>query len=288
MIKILIPSYNRAVMLDLLLRSIRDHWTLKGLNIFVLFRYSNEEFREGYDKLKNKWCLDNISFIKEENFGEQVKELLYPSEKFPYTGWMCDDGVIFRNLNIFPEEFKNFMSEDILCFSGRLGINTVIQNYITNEYQPYSITDFDHEYIYDEKLLKWNWKQHHWLSNNGYFYSTDFHIYHSEWLWNAVKNIKIDIYRCIEHQVITNTKLSRKSSSWMVCPSMGSVFFSNSINCVQDVKLQAGVKNGYNIEELNRLFLEGNQINLDMFKNLNIIGCHDEISINFERSYDGF
>jgi len=118
MIDCLIFSSDRAMQLDLLLRSMEK----KFFNINIIYKSSNDKFERGYDKLIKENSINNINWVKEKNFKKNVLEVLQNS-KNEYFCFFTDDDVFFEKLNIEKVE-KQMNNDDIFCFSLRLGENT--------------------------------------------------------------------------------------------------------------------------------------------------------------------
>ena len=75
MIDIIIWSKNRAAQLDLLLRSIRDHFPDAG-TVLVLYHATTEAFNYGYNKLKMKAFPFQTKYIQQENYDSDIKMIL--------------------------------------------------------------------------------------------------------------------------------------------------------------------------------------------------------------------
>ena len=75
MINTIIFSFDRACQLHLLLESIEKN-AKNTFNINILYKFSNDEFKKGYELLKSKFI--NINFIEEKNneFKKQTLDLM--------------------------------------------------------------------------------------------------------------------------------------------------------------------------------------------------------------------
>jgi hypothetical protein len=258
--------------LDCLLRSIDKYWQLYNLDIHVISKWSNSRFHEGYDKLYNVY--PKIHFWYETIFDYNI-DLCINYYNHEVVGFMTDDCVMFdypalRVCNL-EEAIK-----DKLCFSLRLGENTIIQNYQNGDLQRElnGTTDGD--------VVDWKWKRHSPYTNYGYMFSWDGHFYHKEWLLKALENRKFENPRAGEHQLNTDKLLRDISPDSMVCCSKSSLFV-NTVNCVQEAGPAAGTKHFYSPEELNEKFLVGERISLSSFDGLSIMSCHEEVPLTFER-----
>lgn len=276
MITVVIPSFDRASQLDCFLRSMEKHWDLSQLSIQVLYKYSNEEFKAGYDLLRWKNRAKYIGFWQEQDFCDDFKTLV------PDTGFTMlatDDCVFFRDIDLTEDDLIEYFGlGDIHCFSLRLGENTIIQDYVTYQQQ-------DEVFKYggqkDTSFLRWNFKRHNRHNNYGYAYSLDMSIYRSSDLLWAIKPLTFESPRALEHQLNANSLLRDGISSFMMSLPT-SVGFVNTINCVQPNGPPAGTRHAYSVTELNKKFLGGRRINLSSFEHLVIISSHEEVPLTFE------
>lgn len=277
MITVIIPSFDRASQLDCFLRSIEKHWDISQLSIHVLYKYSNEEFKAGYDQLRfiNRKH-PNIAFWQERNFGEDFTALI---PEYDLTMLATDDCVFFRKFVLTENDLvDHFVSGDVHAFSLRLGENTIVQDYVTYEQQDELFKYGGEKHI---DFLKWNFKRHNPYSNYGYAYSLDMTIYKSWELLSAIRTLTFESPRALEHQL--NAKpLFRSSIPNFMLSLPASVGFVNTVNCVQPNGPPAGTKYAYSVQELNKNFLAGRRISLSSFDHLVIISCHEEIPLSFE------
>jgi hypothetical protein len=89
------------------------------LGINVLYTYSNDEFKKGYDKLKSKYI--NVNFVFESDF---KKDLLSLIKKKEFTIFAVDDQIFKEDFSINCDEVKQFERNDkILGLSLRLHPN---------------------------------------------------------------------------------------------------------------------------------------------------------------------
>jgi hypothetical protein len=143
MLNIIVFSKDRACQLELFLRSMKYYFKeFYESKINVLYTYSNDSFKNGYDKLIEIHNDDNINYIKETtNFKNHVLMLLDP--KKDYSGYpMSLDGHFFRTSDILPLtraiQFKNPNSYEsilagyplnrpkMICFEDSIIINNPI------------------------------------------------------------------------------------------------------------------------------------------------------------------
>src|SRR5687768_15316372 len=118
MIDLFIPSKDRASQLDLLIRSMS-----KNAPVFrplILWKGSDEEYRQGYKKLQEKRIYRPCMFLEETNLMGDFHEML--SESKNSLVCICtDDTVFYRKANLAKNDLElMFKDESLSCFSFRL------------------------------------------------------------------------------------------------------------------------------------------------------------------------
>jgi hypothetical protein len=169
------------------------------------------------------------------------------------------------------------MQGDVHSISLRLGRNTIIQNYISGQRQ-HDIDRFGCMDMGD--YIKYNFKRHPAMLNYGYTYSLDFQLYRTDSLAKTFEEIEFYNPRSLESKLNSNTLFREVCPNYMICPATSNVFV-NTINCVQAEGPPAGTKYAYSIEELNKRFLLGEQPVLRIPSGYEIMGCHDELPLEF-------
>lgn len=275
MLTIVIPTLDRACQLDILLRSLLRYWRHEDLHINVLYKYSNESFAEGYDKLFQRYWYVNP--VGEYDFGRQIISLLDKSIDST-VGFFTDDCVIYQQPNIYPSQINAlFKNSKVMSFSLRLGLNTTVQNYLNGEMQP------NLNYQRDDDYIVWRWSHYSGNVNWGYVYSWDGHFYDKKFIYGRIKDRDFSCPRALEHQLnnVYPMRLFGIEKPYMVSCEESSLFV-NTINCVQPEGPDAGTKHGYSPDYLNNKWLGGEQISLRSFDNLDIISSHEEFPLQWE------
>ena len=112
MLNIIIFSKDRACQLELLLRSMKLYFAeFSQHKINILYTYSNDSFKKGYEKLFKIHNDTNINYIRETaKFKEHVVLLL--NQDNPYTILFVDD-VVFKNpFTLTSKQFRLFTMKD--------------------------------------------------------------------------------------------------------------------------------------------------------------------------------
>ena len=277
--KIIIFSKDRACQLDLLLRSIQKNWDFENIDISILYTSSNDKYNISYNTLFDKY--NDIDFIKEDNFYNQLCNMVKYSQS-EVIGIFTDDCIMFRKPEISCIQLQNIFTNNILFFSLRLGQNTIVQDYVKQTLQtPLHYNGFDQ---INENVICWNRNLHTKYSNYNYMFSLDGTFYHKNWLIDAFVGKTFEIPRALEYQMVIDKELERKSSNKVMSLNKSCVIV-NSINAVQSHGIPCGFKYSYSPEELNTKFLEGFQISLDTFQDIEVNSTHGEIEIRYESIY---
>jgi len=132
-------SKDRAAQLDLFLWSFLQNFHVGGL--CIIYTYSNEEFKKGYELLYHKYIA--FSTISWQLQKYSVKEELYTAllRNNDIINLCTDDCVYFRKPFLKIEDIDKILDERTLCFSPRLGLNTIVQDYKTGQLQKPLIQD---------------------------------------------------------------------------------------------------------------------------------------------------
>ena len=144
MTNLLIFSKDRACQLDLLLRSIIDHFNVPYVAT-IIYTYSSDFYKGGYNILIKEY--PNFKFVKETNFKADVLNAL--KGNFKYFTSLGDDCVVQRRLD-HSKEFGIFdANTDILALNYRMGPNLRV---VWEGDPEISLPKFISDYI-------WNWQK---------------------------------------------------------------------------------------------------------------------------------
>jgi len=279
MINALIPSKDRACQLRLLLESIKQNANGIFTKIHVLYTTSNEGYEAGYIKLQEEEILDNIEWQKEKDFTKDFIGAIndYSSD---YICGIVDDCVFYKKLPSGVELIEKEFEDDVFCFSFRMGLNTVTQNYLQPE-RKYHLKDAN----VDKYFIKWNWKDWDSVLNYGYPISLDGHIYRGKELATLTTKYKFDYLRQWEGVLAGNTRRDKTNDlgDHMVAYRQN-VLFSIPCNCVQEPPIPSGVTNPYTESDLNKGYLDGQIIDFNALEPMfqNVSWCHNEIPLKFK------
>jgi len=113
-INIIIFSKNRAAQLDLLIRSLYKNFKIYN-DLSVLYTYSDEYYKKGYDIVKKRYS--EINWVLEKGFKRSLIRLIH--KKYPFILILTDDcfftkEVIYdRNLDLLYK-YKNILALSLL------------------------------------------------------------------------------------------------------------------------------------------------------------------------------
>lgn len=261
MVNIIVFSKDRACQLELFLRSMKLYFKeFSEYKINILYTYSDLKFKQGYEKLFKIHDDDNINYIKEsQNFRNDVLFLLNSDN--PYSVFFVDD-IVFKNpFTLDCKQFKLFtMNDDILALSLRL------HPYLTYCYSArvrMNAPNFD-----SNLLFKW----YGLAGDYGYPMSLDGHFFRTKDILALSRALNFNNPNSYE-SVLSMYPLNRLK---MICFEE-SIIVNNPINKVQNFNnnyhgnITAGI--------LNDRFLDGEIIDLEDFKGIKNISCHQEIEI---------
>ena len=261
MLQVIIFSKNRALQLDLLIRSIKKYFKDYDKYKFrVIHTASSDQFKKGYDKI-TEICPD-LNLISETSFRGNLIDSIDP--KIPYLMFLTDDDLFKDFFSVESTEFVMFASnKDVVALSLRLGKN------ITHCYTEDIPTPPPESNIFDWRNLKGDW---------GYPASVDGNIFRTDFIFPIIKNLFFSNPNTFETALVIATGYF---PPMMVC-FKSSVLFNIPANRVQNVYQN---KSGdVSPEMLNDNFLLGYRIILEDFHKIQNNSCHFPCKI---RLYNG-
>jgi hypothetical protein len=263
MINIILFSKDRPAQLELLLRSMKLYFKEFNQNMInILYTYSNNDFKKGYDKLFTIHNDSNINYIKEtDKFKSHVINLLNPENS--HSIFFVDDDVFKMPFTLNCKQFKLFtMNDDILTLSLR------IHPYLTYCYSLKIRTTAPH--FNSDLTFKWYREQ----GDFGYPMSLDGHFFRTSDILPLTSEIAFNNPNTYE-SVLAGYTLNR---SKIICFE-NSIIVNNPLNRVQNIF--KNVHGNISADFINDKFLDDYVIDLDNFKGILNSSCHQEIDIKF-------
>lgn len=268
--KLIIFSKNRSSQLFTLITSIKDNSTLFK-DILVLYKSTDDEYKKGYDKVRELY--PEVYFHEETDFKKDLEDLLnYKKEETEYISFMVDDQIMYQKLEN-EDKILELITDDVLCFSLRLGMN-INYRHLTNSY--FGLP------VYEDKgngFVKWNWRKEGSQSDHGYPLSVDSTIYRHYEISKLISSINYNNPNTLEGNLqsklngLRENMLSYRYSKVVNLP----------INRVNDVfSNRFGDKVNINEKTLNDKFLNGEIIDYKSMDYQSVNSCHVELDLKFK------
>lgn len=258
MINTLIFSKDGAAQLKLLLDSIKKN--ADGIfNINILFGVTNEDFKNGYDKLISENTIKDIHWLEEIDFKKQTVNIL--NSNYEFTCLFVDNDILFREID--ENKIKNFLNDDndIFCFSLKLGTNTT-KCYTMN------CDNVLGEFEDGGELIKWNWTKRY--MDFGYPLSTSGHVFRTK-----------DIYKLINKISFKNTKeLEENLQIFDNFPKEKMASYKQSRLVNLPIETSELEQKTYK-KELNVKYLNEEKISFEDMDFSNISGSHQNLKYKF-------
>lgn len=270
MLQIIIFSFNRALQLDTLLTSLVECWIVPDYCVDVLYNTTDEEYEEAYQKVRNKFVSYPITYHKESAVADKpqasmfltwdnVKRYLknpclrYPKSNFrslllhiikdnPFRHlmFMTDDAMFIKDVNI-PKPIFQWMDERPCSRQFILRIGEGMNN------QPKDIVRKEEGY------LKWNMYDAPMMTNWGYNFSVDAHIYSRKFIVGILEQLWFVNPNTLEDPVCRT--LRRKEMMGEAMAYVSPRVLSFPINMVQSVEQNETL--GVDCKMLNQQYLAG-------------------------------
>jgi len=277
MINGLILSKNRACQLRLLLESLSINAPSLLDKIKIIYTSTDEDYEKGYEKLKSEKILPNIIWEKEKDFVPDFLNALKTCESEFICG-IVDDCIFYKKVPCAASEIESLITDDVFCFSFRLGLNTTTQNYLnTSEYVELGKYETNHI------CVKWNWKEWSSALNYGYPISLDGHIFRTKEISHLSHKFKFD---CLRHwEGIIAGKSRNETDRSMMVSCRQNVLFSIPSNCVQEPPLIAGGIHPFSESDLNKKYLNDEVIDFNAMEYAfqNVTWSHNEFDLRFKK-----
>jgi len=264
MINFIVFSKDRACQLELLLRSMKKHFTeWSMIKTSILYTYSTDDFRLGYEKTKQYH--PEFSYVQEQpgRFKDQVIELIKPENQA--TMFFVDDQVFKNRFDLKTDQVRRFlMYSNIVCLSLRMCPRM--------------------DYCYTEKrstpqprftpMNEWFWPDQ--IGDWSYPHSLDAHLFRTDDILPLAKELEYTNPNTFEGALAARPPLHKP---FMICYDEAKVM-NIPVNKVQT----ANGNHCGNIpaEYLNKEFLSSKRISLSNIELVKNTAPHQELPIVFE------
>ena len=266
----IVPSKNRAAQLDLFIRSAKQNFDVSDIK--VVYKATNDLFDKAYKEIIK--IHNDVEFIKE--FGPIRGHIQYVLEDYNYDfiNFCTDDTVYYRPSNLTTIEVEKLVTEDVCAFIPRLGLNTIVQDYTTGELQAPL-----HNYRKVGPFIKYDWINHNPLLNYYYPATQDSSVM-SMSFFKKIANFNWEGLRSLEGTLALDRRSAMYDKPFLVIPEK-SYCVNVPVNAVQG-GLYCSDNVFQSVETMNEKFLQGGRLSLDKSDFSNIIGCHQEVKLEWD------
>lgn len=268
---IIVFSYNRALQLDCLLRTIKERFKIRKYHVVIIYHVTGKH-RAGYDALKEKYKRSlEISFIERNSksvFSLETLPLLFKNRnlwryiKYPFLRKPHDNfkRLLESQISSSDYEFTMFLTDDGYFFKEVEITDSIFELIRKNPYQ-ISYRLYVGENLQDcplslEKIdgtLRWDYADSNMYNHWAYPFSVDATIYHSNTLLKVLKPILYHMPTTLESFVVTHCRLNKLFRSGISPVESSYVgLFINRVSTIGN-----NFSGNINVDFLNEKFLEG-------------------------------
>jgi hypothetical protein len=261
----IIFSKDRALQLDLLLRSIKEN-NKENLNIHVLYKCSNERHEKSYEILAKEH--PEATLHKEVNFKQDLLDLILHEM---YILFMVDDNIVARKFN--TNEMIGLLNyhPTAIGFSLRLGGNT---NYCyslnCNQNIPPSIQ-------LKENIFMCNWVNAE--ADWNYPFELSSSMYRTKDIQSMLINLDYYNPNSLEWMLYTHSVWHKERQPLLMFYGV-SPCFCNPINKVNPSNNRSNTNIENSADSLLTNFEKCGRISYDKFRGFVSNACHQEVDIN--------
>lgn len=268
-VDIIIWTFNRAMQLDLLLRSIKEKFLSVG-DVYILYTYSNSTFRAGYDLLRSKKYNLNIIWVKETKFSDDTRDILNKMKTTCFLG-LCDDDVFVKRVDI-SKALPYLEKQNANAFSLKAGLN------ITHNYPDFKLQYPEMEIIHGVGYA-WEWAKNPPGVDWGYPTCTNSFIFNIKYYLELIKDLEFNQTANLEGGLNGRRNLFRPL---MICYEESSLLNipANRLQTISDNPF--GQTHPYSAEEFNTQLLAGKRISTKNIYEHRIYMPNIELPLTFE------
>jgi hypothetical protein len=243
--------------LDAFLRSVQEHASAAYTLVCVLYTTTSDRHGEAYAKLSDIYR--DVEWVEESSFLNDLIGIVRAEPQEPFTVFHTDDDVFFRTFSA-PEP-----RDDEVCFSLRLGLNTVYSYAFDAPERVAGST-------LDNGRLRWTWREQE-PGSFAYPLSLNGHVFRTadveRWLGEVTFGNPNELEAAL--QVIDD------GLPPMMASYEQSVVVSLPLNVVNDVYFNRAEWT-YGADELNERFYLGQRIDLDQMDFSRVTSPHEQIA----------
>jgi len=270
---IIIFSKDRAMQLDLLLRSITQFYPYGTVS--VLYAASNEQYEQGYNLIKER---HNVNLIWQRPFKKRLIKTIEQGDEI--ITMLVDDSVFIKPVKKEPLDIMTFdliVDKNLKCGSLMLGKN------IKYSYS-HSCTIEQPKFIIDDNYY-WNWTKQPMKSDWGYPHQVGGNVWTKDYLLKILK------WKRFEHPTELEGKLNypyrkRKTSTPLMTCFDETKLLTIPVNYIEKSTAENRNSQKYSLERLNNLYLKNYQISTENIYGTETDAICKEIDFEFELRED--
>jgi len=266
----IVYTKDRTCQLDLLMRSVRDMFESVG-RVFILYTYSNDEYRLGFEKFfrnLRKYNLDIVGVLQ-DNFEQDVNKIIRAMSTDCFLG-LCDDDVFITKTDC-SDIIKKLSHPDVSAISLKAGLN-ILGNY------PDIVTEFP-DFIEKDPYLKWEWLKSRPDVDWGYPTCVNSYIFMRDYFLYLIRDFHFHCPPYLEMGLNLNRAKFRK----YMMSFRQSKMLNIPVNRMQSLSPNAfSTKYFYEISDLNKRFLDGHVISTKNMYDISIMMGNEEREFVYE------
>ena len=238
-------------------RSVRQHASVAYTSLCVLYTTTSDRHRESYATLEEIYR--EVEWVEESSFRDDLNSLVGRQPVEPLTVFHTDDDIFFRTF--LPPELR----DDEVCFSLRLGVNTVYS-------YPFDASEEATGVSAEDGRLRWAWREQE-PGSFAYPLSLNGHVFRTpevqRWLHETSFENPNELEAALQ---AVDDGLPPMMASYE-----HSVVVSLPLNVVNDVYFNRAEWT-FGPEELNERFALGQRFDLEQMDFSRVVSAHEQIA----------
>lgn len=267
-------SKDRACQLHACLESMFKFFNSKDSpTVTIIYKASTEEFDKGYEKLKGFFPPgDDFNWEKEKNFKAQTIKAVngFPWAESQYTVFLVDDIIFVNPVSTEDRQFSLIKNNSMM-----VGVSMRLHNEVTHCYasnKPQQVPKF-------VKGMVWPWTE--CSGDWGYPLSVDGNVYNTEFIKTFIETLNYSNPNTLEAN-LDMIKNQPNVPSYLCCYPEAPRLINIPANRVQQTFQNRHAK-GFSAEELNKIYLEGNIIDITSYEGMKPNSVHVPIELKFKK-----
>lgn len=242
---------DRPTQLEILIDSVKEYENGAFNNTYCIYQADIESARIGFETLwkENPW----IQPLEQPrgHFKRIMMDILAKdTENVCFT---TDDTILF-------DKVPQINTDGVATFSLRYGVNTILQDYFKDKYQPPLTNQID-----EGETIRWDFHHYHPLNNYGFPFGLDMHCYKKDTIIPILEKINFDRPTELETNMFNyRNTVSRFIRSPKVSVAVN-VPITNLTGCTESLE--------EDVDELNKMFNTGKRLRY-VFNKKDIIASH--------------